>query len=98
EEDGVGGRNFIEMTLMPDITALDEIVVIGYGTSKRADITGSISSVTGDDLRATNPVTFDQALQGKIPGLVVQQISGQPGGAVSVQVRGLSSFGSSGPL
>ena len=98
EEVGVGGRNFIEMTLMPDITALDEIVVIGYGTSKRADITGSISSVTGDDLRATNPVTFDQALQGKIPGLVVQQISGQPGGAVSVQVRGLSSFGSSGPL
>jgi TonB-dependent starch-binding outer membrane protein SusC len=98
EEVEVGSRSFISITLTPDITALDEIVVIGYGTSKRKDITGAISSVTGEDLRRTNPVTFDQAIQGKIPGLVIQQISGQPGGAVSVQVRGLSSFGSTGPL
>ena len=98
EEVIVGSRSFISITLTPDITALDEIVVIGYGTSKRKDITGAISSVTGEDLRRTNPVTFDQAIQGKIPGLVIQQISGQPGGAVSVQVRGLSSFGSTGPL
>ena len=98
EEVIVGSRSFISITLTPDITALDEIVVIGYGTSKRKDLTGAISSVTGEDLRRTNPVTFDQAIQGKIPGLVIQQISGQPGGAVSVQVRGLSSFGSTGPL
>ncbi|MGS2765046.1 SusC/RagA family TonB-linked outer membrane protein [Sinomicrobium sp. M5D2P9] len=94
----VGQRSVINVSLYSDMTALDEVVVIGYGTTKRKDITGSISSITGEDLRKTSPVTMDQALQGKVPGLVVQQVSGQPGGAVSVQVRGLSSFGSSGPL
>ncbi|MBU3123848.1 SusC/RagA family TonB-linked outer membrane protein [Sinomicrobium weinanense] len=94
----VGQKSVINVALNTDMTALDEVVVIGYGTTKRKDITGSISSITGEDLRKTSPVTMDQALQGKVPGLVIQQVSGQPGGAVSVQVRGLSSFGSSDPL
>ncbi len=94
----VGEQTHFEITLADDVRTLDEVVVIGYGESKRKDITGSISSVSGDDLRKMNPVTFDQALQGKVPGMVVQQISGQPGGGVSVQIRGVSSFGSAGPL
>ncbi len=98
EEVEVGKRNFIEMTLAPDITALDEVVVIGYGTTKRSDVTGAISSVAGEELRATNPVTFDQALQGKVPGLVVQQVSGQPGGGVALQIRGISSFSGGSPM
>jgi TonB-linked SusC/RagA family outer membrane protein len=73
---------------------LDEVVVIGYGTQKRKDITGSISSVTGADLRETQPATFDQALQGKVAGVTVQQISGQPGGGVSIQIHGISSISS----
>lgn len=72
--------------------SLDEVVVVGYGTQKRKDLTGSISSVTGKDLLKTQPATFDQALQGKVAGVVVQQISGQPGGGVSIQIRGLSSI------
>ena len=79
--------------------SLDEVVVIGYGTQKRKDLTGSISSVSGDELRKTQPATFDQALQGKVAGVVVQQVSGQPGGGVSIQIRGLSSLNSnSSPL
>ncbi len=73
---------------------LNEVVVIGYGTLKRKDVTGSISSVTGDDLRKTQPTTFDQALQGKVAGVMVQQISGQPGGGVSIQIHGISSISS----
>lgn len=88
----------LDVTLSEDVKTLDEIVVVGYGVSKRQDVTGAISSIAGDDIRKTNPVTFDQALQGKIPGLVIQQISGQPGGAVSIQLRGISSFSGSSPL
>lgn len=88
----------IDIALAENISQLGDVVVIGYGKVRRPDVTGSISSVSGDEIRKTQPVTFDQALQGKVPGLVAQQISGQPGGAVSVQIRGLSSFGGSAPM
>ncbi|MBF4488109.1 TonB-dependent receptor [Flavobacterium sp. CSZ] len=88
----------LRISLKEDRKALDEVVVIGYGKSKRKDVTGAISSIGGDELRKTAPVTFDQALQGKVAGVVVQQTSGQPGGGVNIQIRGLSSFGSSSPL
>lgn len=94
----VGNSNTIEVKLSENALQLDDVVVIGYGKVSRKDVTGAISSITGDELRKTQPVTFDQALQGKVPGLVVQQISGQPGGAVSLQVRGLSSFSGGSPL
>jgi TonB-dependent starch-binding outer membrane protein SusC len=88
----------IDVTLSEDIQTLEEVVVIGYGEIKRKDVTGSISSINAEEIRKTNPVTFDQALQGKVPGLVVQQVSGQPGGGVSIQIRGISSFGGSTPM
>jgi TonB-dependent starch-binding outer membrane protein SusC len=94
----VGNNNTIKVMLTQVVVQLDDVVVIGYGQTKRKDVTGAISSITGEEMRKTQPVTIEQALQGKVPGLVVQQISGQPGGAVSVQIRGLSSFGGSAPL
>ena len=90
--------NKLTIRLKEEISSLDEVVVIGYGKAKRGDLTGSISSITGKELNKSQPVTFDQALQGKVAGVVVQQTSGQPGGGVNVQVRGLSSFGSSSPM
>ena len=80
EQIPVGNKTSFDITIQPDIATLSEVVVIGYGESKRKDVTGSISSVTGAEIRKTNPVTFDQALQGKVAGMVVQQTSGQPGG------------------
>ncbi|SEN43568.1 TonB-linked outer membrane protein, SusC/RagA family [Chitinophaga rupis] len=88
----------IQVKLTENVSQLGDVVVIGYGKIRRPDVTGAISSVSGDEIRKTQPVTLDQALQGKVPGLVAQQISGQPGGAVSVQIRGLSSFGGSAPM
>jgi TonB-linked SusC/RagA family outer membrane protein len=89
----------INVKLNPTSSDLNEVVVIGYGKAKRKDVTGSISSIKGDDLRQTLPTTFDQALQGKVAGVVVQQVSGQPGGGVSIQIRGVSSItGSNSPL
>jgi TonB-dependent starch-binding outer membrane protein SusC len=98
-EIAVGSQTNMEVLLTEEVQTLEEVVVvIGYGEVRRADLTGSISSITGEEMRKTNPTTFDQALQGKVPGLVVQQISGQPGGAVSMQIRGLSNFSGASPL
>ncbi|MBZ4040861.1 SusC/RagA family TonB-linked outer membrane protein [Flavobacterium hibisci] len=88
----------LKIRLKEDLKALNEVVVIGYGKSKRKDLTGAISSVSGEELMRTRPTTIDQALQGKVAGVVVQQTSGQPGGGANIQIRGLSSFGSSSPL
>ena len=90
--------NTVEVKLEENTIKMEDVVVIGYGKSKRKDVTGAISSITGEELRKIQPVTFDQALQGKVPGVVVQQVSGQPGGAVSIQIRGLSSFNNTQPL
>jgi TonB-dependent starch-binding outer membrane protein SusC len=94
----VGKQSTLDVNLAQDVKTLEDIVVIGYAEIERKDVTGAISSITGDELRKTRPVTFDQALQGKVAGVVVQQTSGQPGGGINIQIRGLSSFGSSSPL
>lgn len=90
--------NQLTVRLKEDVKGLDEVVVIGYGKAKKKDLTGAISSISGNELRKTSPTTIDQALQGKVAGVMVQQTSGQPGGGVSVQIRGLSSFGNNAPL
>jgi TonB-dependent starch-binding outer membrane protein SusC len=94
----VAQQSKIDVALSEDVQTLDEVVVIGYGEVKRKDLTGSISSIKGDELIRTNPTTFEQALQGKVAGMVVQQVSGQPGGGVSVQIRGVSSFNGGTPM
>jgi len=89
----------VNVKLSATSSNLNEVVVIGYARAQRKDVTGAISSISGNELRKTQPTTFDQALQGKVPGVVVQQISGQPGGGVSIQIRGISSItGSNSPL
>ena len=84
----VSSSTVINVALKPATSDLNEVVVIGYGTRKRHDLTGAISSVTAADLLKAQPTTFDQALQGRVAGVVVQQVSGQPGGDVNVQIRG----------
>jgi TonB-dependent starch-binding outer membrane protein SusC len=95
----VGQQTAVEVKLIEDVKTLDEIVVtIGYGEVQRKDLTGAVSSVKGEELKRTNVTTIEQALQGRVPGMVVQQVSGQPGGGVSVQIRGITSLGGSYPL
>src|SRR5438067_1772441 len=95
----VGKSKTIEIKLSEVALQLDDVVIIGYGKVKRKDVTGSISSVDGEDIRRTQPTTIDQALQGKVAGVMVQQVSGQPGGGVSIQIRGVSSItGNNSPL
>ncbi|MCB0636096.1 MAG: TonB-dependent receptor plug domain-containing protein, partial [Lewinella sp.] len=80
-------------------TLLEEVVVVGYGTQKKSDLTGAVSSVSGDQLRSSITTNIDQALQGRVAGVQVTQNSGQPGGAASIRIRGTNSItGSSEPL
>lgn len=99
KEVAVGKNTSIQVKLSEMVSQLDDVVVIGYGKAKRKDLTGGISSISGAELRKSQPTTFDQALQGKVAGVMVQQISGQPGGGVSIQIHGISSIsGSNSPL
>lgn len=72
---------------------------MGYGTQKKKDLTGAIASVSSEDLGKTPTSSFDQSLQGKIPGVQVTQTTGAPGGNINIMVRGISSIsGSNSPL
>jgi len=94
----VGNQTTLTVTLAEDVETLEEVVVVGYGTVKKSDLTGSVSSVKGNDLikiPANNPV---QALQGKVAGVQVSSISGAPGAGVSVRVRGTGTFNNAAPI
>ncbi len=94
----VGNQSTINVSLEPDLEQLEEVVVVGYGTQARREVTGAISSVKSEELEKMSVQSFDQALQGRAPGVVVTQNSGEPGGGVSVRVRGVGSFGNNEPL
>lgn len=92
QEVAVRGRSMINVVLDEDDTALDEVVVIGYGSVKKRDLTGSVSSLRGEDLLKTNPVSLNQGMQGKLAGVMVSQSDGAPGAGVNIQIRGANSF------
>ncbi|MCC6460404.1 MAG: TonB-dependent receptor [Saprospiraceae bacterium] len=95
----LGAETSFTVVLEGSALLLNETVVIGYGTAKKSDLTGSVASVTGDELRSTVTTNIDQALQGRIAGVQVTQNSGAPGGAASIRIRGASSItGSNEPL
>jgi TonB-linked SusC/RagA family outer membrane protein len=95
----VGNQSVIDASLRTDITALSEVVVTGYGTQEKKDITGSIGTVGTDDFEAQPVVRFDQILQGRAAGVNVTNASGAPGGDVQIRIRGANSInGSNEPL
>jgi len=94
-----GTSTFLSIELKPISTSLDEVVVIGYGKTRRGDLTSAQTTVTSKDLERTVNTTVEQALQGRAAGVYVTQNSGQPGGGISVNIRGVSSInGTTEPL
>lgn len=88
QEIPVKGRTLIDVSLKQDNKMLDEVVVIGYGTSKRSDLTGSVVSVKSDDIMQTPTSDVAQALAGRVAGVQVVQSEGGPGASMSIRVRG----------
>lgn len=95
EEIPVGNQSVIDVTLVPTIESLSEVVVIGYGTVKKSDLTGSVSSIKSEELKAVPVTSFDQALQGRAAGVQVTQSTGAPGGGTNIRIRGTSSVNAS---
>ena len=84
----VKGSGNMNITMEEDNTTLEDVVVVGYGTMKRRDLTGAVASVTGDKLAANPVATVSEALQGQLPGVNVISQDGRPGGEMSIRVRG----------
>ncbi len=93
-----GQDTALDFRLDEDIAGLDEVVVVGYGTQRRRDLTGAVTSVNAEAIQSAPLVSLEQALQGRTPGVQVRQNSGELGGNFSVFVRGVSSTGASQPL
>ncbi|WP_396635739.1 SusC/RagA family TonB-linked outer membrane protein [Maribacter sp. R77961] len=96
----VTGQSRIDVTLAEDSAQLDEVVVVGYGSRKKSDITGSVSSVKSEELNAFPVLDAAQAIQGRAAGVVVQSNNGgEPGAPINIQIRGNTSINaSSAPL
>jgi TonB-linked SusC/RagA family outer membrane protein len=92
QEVTIGSKTDFNIKLESEITALDEVVAVGYGTQKKSDLTGAISSVKGNDLTLSPVMRADQALQGRAAGVMVQNTDGAPGGNITIRVRGSNSL------
>ena len=87
----VGDRTTVDFALQPDVTSLDEVVVVGYGTQREKDLTSAITTIKSEEITKTPTGQAMQALQGKVPGLQIVS-SGAPGDGPTVRVRGIGTF------
>lgn len=88
----INGRSVINVSLIEDDSQLEEVVVVGYGTQKKSDLTGSVASVTAEELTASPVTSMEQGLQGRVAGVNITNNSGAPGGGISVKIRGTTSI------
>jgi len=92
QEIAVGSQSVIDVALKTDVQRIDEVVIVGYGTIKKSDLTGAVSSVNSEALKDMPITGVDQALQGKAAGVMVKNNTGAPGSGVSILVRGIGSI------
>lgn len=94
----VGTQTTINVVLTENASVLDEIIVVGYGTQKRSNISGSVGVVTSEEITETPVLRVEQALQGRTAGVQIAQNSGSPGSALTVRIRGIGTINNSDPL
>ena len=93
QEIAVNGRSTIDIALAEDVQSLEEIVVIGYGTQRSKDVTGSVATVDQQAIENVPVASIDQKMVGQVAGVQIQQVSGAPGAGTSVKIRGSGSLG-----
>lgn len=98
EEVPVGDNTVVDVSISEDITQLDQVVVVGYGTQKKSDVTGSIVSVSQEDLAKMPVTSVSEALQGKASGVFISRSSGSPSSGAEVNIRGVGSINGMSPL
>lgn len=98
QEINVSGRTVINIEMVEDTQTLDEVVVIGYGTARKIDLTGSISSLGGDKLQMKNTPQLSSQLQGQMAGVQITRSSGDPTSGATIRVRGVTTLSTNDPL
>ena len=98
QEIRVTGSKVYNIKLVEDVVALNEVVTIGYGTVKRSDLTGAIASLTNKDLSTNIESKVMDAIQGKVAGLSIESLGGEPGSSMRIQIRGAGSLTNNNPL
>jgi TonB-linked SusC/RagA family outer membrane protein len=99
KEAAVNNRSLLNISMVKSNKSMDEVVIIGYGTQKKRDVTSSISGIKSSEIEKYNVNSFQSVLQGQMPGVEMYESSGVPGAAVNVRIRGLNTVnGSAGPL
>src|SRR5690606_15466633 len=93
EDRPLTGSSRVNVTMKASVNDLNEVVVVGYGTQRRRDLTGAVSSVSAEQIQDVPTPSLDGALTAKMPGVQVSQTTGAPGGGISVKVRGTGSIG-----
>ncbi len=94
----IGNRTSINVVMEEETVGIDEVVAIGYGTQKKRDITGAVSTVNTKDINNISVAGIDQALQGQVAGVLITQSNGAPGASIQVRIRGIGTIGDSDPL
>lgn len=94
----INTQKTLSIILKPDTAALDEVVVVGYGTQRKKEVTGAVSVVDSKIIDKLNPVRVEQALQGQVSGVNITSSSGSPGSGLNIRIRGISTNGDSRPL
>ena len=97
-EISVSGKNSVYIILKEDSELLDEVVVVGYGTMKKKDLTGAVGAIKGEDLAARKTTQLSTALQGAVAGVTVTRSSGAPDAVGTIRVRGITTIGDNNPL
>lgn len=97
EEVSVGNRSQIDIAMTPDIRSLSEVVVVGYGTQQKRDLTGAVSVVSPKDIQNRQATTVAEAMQGLVTGVNIRG-GGRPGSEAQIQIRGLNNFSNTNPL
>lgn len=91
-----GNKNLFNIILREDSQSLDEIVIVGYGTQKKVNLTGAVATVKGEDITKRPVINATNMLQGLMPGVQVTQSTGQPGSGTNIQIRGMGTFSGAG--
>ena len=94
----VNNNNMMNVILTEDLESLDEVVVVGYGTQKKKELTGAVSIVSSQTIEDLTPTRVEQALQGQVSGVNITSQSGSPGSALNIRIRGISTNGDNRPL
>jgi TonB-linked SusC/RagA family outer membrane protein len=92
------GQPVVDMKLSQAVKELDQVVVIGYGTIKKSDLTGSVASVSSKDIEKSSPVNIQSALQGRVAGLMITSNSGDPGSEPTIRLRGIGTVNNNNPI